>query len=230
MCRNTFWGSLFLAAIIFLYSELPSFAQENTPSTPESKVQQMDKVLQLTPSQKTQILKIYSKASANAQPGRRGDGISVGETQEDVNKILTTDQVDKWSAYTLKQAVDRRMTQIDQAVTLIDDQKEKVASIIVEEIASLNDFTEEMQKELKKEGENADRQAMMVRIREKRTELRDATDKALESILSTEQFQKYKAIQKEGRGGRGGGRGSGARGGRGGGGRGSGDRGAARQR
>ena len=165
-------------------------AQQFTPPTPESRVEQIDKAVKLNEEQKTQILKIYTDAEANAQQGGRRGGFFGGGTTEAVEKVLTPEQVKKWRAYTLQQSVDRRITQIDQAVTLTAEQKKKIVPIIEKEINATNALTAEM----RAQGEDADRQAMM----EKRKTIRAATDTALESILTKDQMAKYTAMPRRG--------------------------------
>ena len=177
--------------ILLLVMASAVIAQQYTPPTPESMVEQINKAVKLTDAQKAQILKIYTDASANARQGNRGRGRFLGgATTVAVEKVLTPDQVKKWRAYTLQQSVDRRINQIDQAVTLTADQKKKITSVIEKEITAQNALMAEM----RTQGENADRQTM----RDKMTELRSATEKALESILTKEQFEKYSAMPRRG--------------------------------
>jgi hypothetical protein len=190
MDRHIIITSFILAAVVCLVMAPLAMAQPPAPPTPESRVEQMDKVLKLTADQKAQILKIYTDAAASAQQGGRRGGFFGGATTEAVEKVLTPDQVKTWRAYTLKQSVDRRITQIDQAVTLTANQKEKITPIIEKEINAQNTLMAEM----RAQGENADREAM----RDKMTEIRSATDKALESILTKEQLEKYNAMPRRG--------------------------------
>jgi len=184
-----------LTAVVCLIVSPALMAQQFQRPTPESRVEEIVKAVKLTEDQKAQILKIYTDAEANAQQGGRRGGFFGGGTTEAVEKVLTPEQVKKWRAYTLQQSVDRRITQIDQAVTLTADQKTKIIPIIEKEINATNALTAEM----RAQGENADRQAMM----EKRKTIRAATDKALESILTKDQMAKYTAMPRGGgRGGR----------------------------
>ncbi|MFC1693027.1 hypothetical protein ACFL1R_05945 [Candidatus Latescibacterota bacterium] len=163
-------------------------AQQFQRPTPESRVEEIDKAVKLTEDQKAQILKIYTDAAANAQQGGRRGGFFGRGTVEAVEKVLTPDQVKKWRAYTLQRSIDRRINQIDQAVTLTADQKTKIIPVIEKEINAQIALTAEM----RAQGEDADFQDM----REKMTELRSATDKALESILTKEQLAKYNAMPR----------------------------------
>jgi len=183
-----------LTAVVCLIVSPALMAQQFERPTPESRVEEIDKAVKLTEEQKAQILKIYTDAEANAQQGGRRGGFFGGGTTEAVEKVLTPEQVKKWRAYTLQQSVDRRITQIDQAVTLTAEQKTKIIPIIEKEINATNALTAEM----RAQGEDADRQAMM----EKRKTIRAATDTALESILTKDQMAKYTAMPR--RGGRGG--------------------------
>ncbi|MFC1608113.1 Spy/CpxP family protein refolding chaperone, partial [Candidatus Latescibacterota bacterium] len=105
-----------------------------------------------------------------------------------VEKVLTPDQVKKWRAYTLQQSVDRRIAQIDEAVALTEEQKNKIKPIIETETKARNTLFADM----RAQGENADRETM----RDKMTEFRSATDKSIESILTKDQLEKYKAMPR----------------------------------
>ena len=207
MKRQIFFIDFMFAAMVCLALAPALMAQQTQRPTqqpqrptPESMVQEIDKAVTLTADQKTQILKIYTDAAANAQQGGRGGFFGGRATTEAVEKVLTPDQVKKWRAYTLQQSIDRRITRIDQAVTLTADQKTKIKPVIEKEINAQSKLMAEM----RAQGENADREAMT----NKMTEIRDATDKALESILTKDQLEKYKAMPRRGRGGGGGGRGT----------------------
>ena len=182
-------GSI-LVAVVSLLTASVVLAQQTTPPTPESRVEQIDKAVKLTADQKAQILKIYTDAAANAQQGGGRGGFFGGATTAAVEKVLTPDQVKKWREFTLQQSIDRRMTQIDEAVTLTADQKKKITPIIEKEIKAQTDLMTEM----RAQGENADRQAMM----DKMSALRAETDKALTSILTKEQLEKYNAMPRRG--------------------------------
>lgn len=190
MNRQTIFKVFMLTAVVFLIVSPALMAQQFERPTPESRVEQIDKAVKLTEEQKAQILKIYTDAEANAQQGGRRGGFFGGGTTEAVEKVLTPEQVKKWRAYTLQQSVDRRITQIDQAVTLTDEQKKKIVPILEKEINATNALTAEM----RAQGEDADRQAMM----EKRKTIRAATDTALESILTKDQMAKYTAMPRRG--------------------------------
>ena len=155
----------------------------NAP-TPESRVEEIDKAVSLTDDQKTQILKIYTDAANDQQGGRRG-GFFGGGTTEAVEKVLTAEQLEKWRVYTHQQSIDRRINQIDEAVTLTEDQKTKLIPVIETEVTARDALFAEM----RTQGDSGDRESM----RDKMTEISSATDKALESILTKEQLEKYKA-------------------------------------
>lgn len=202
MKRNIILTSLILTAVLCLIMAPAVMAQQGqgfTPPTPESRVETLNKAVTLTADQQAKILKIYTDLAANAQQGGRGGfgGGFGGGLPADVEKVLTPDQVKKYAAYTLQQSVDRRITQIDEAVTLTADQKKKIVPILEKETKA----TTALMAEMRAQGENADRQAMM----DKMTALRAETDKALESILTKDQLTKYSAMPRGfGRGGRGG--------------------------
>ena len=122
--------NLIIAFLICLIMALTVMAQQFQRPTPESRVEEIDKAVKLSPDQKAQILKIYTDAASDAQQsGRRGGFLGRGTT-EAVEKVLTSDQAEKWRAYTLQQSIDRRLTQIDEAVTLTADQKTKIKPVI----------------------------------------------------------------------------------------------------
>ncbi|MCE5251911.1 hypothetical protein LLG96_17030 [bacterium] len=192
MNKHIILTSFILTAVACLVIASAVMAQppQFTPPTPESIVEQIDKAAKLSDDQKAQILKIYQDAAANAQQGGRRGGFFGGATLEAVEKVMTPDQVKKWREFTLKQSIDRRITQIDQAVTLTAEQKTKITPVIEKEVNAQNALMAEM----RKQGENADREAM----RDKMTEIRSATDKALESILTKDQLEKYNAMPRRG--------------------------------
>ncbi|HEX3000271.1 MAG TPA: hypothetical protein VHR86_08560, partial [Armatimonadota bacterium] len=90
------------------------------------------------------------------------------------------------------QNVERRMNQINQAVTLTDEQKTKITPILEKELTAQTELFTKM----RAEGENADREATMNKMRD----IREATVKALESILTKEQLEKYQAMPQRGGG------------------------------
>lgn len=192
--RNIFIGVL-LAAVVFLVMAPGIMAQQFQQRTPEERVAEMEKELKLTPDQKSQIIKFYQDAAANrgqggGRGGMRGGFGMMGMLPEALTKILTPDQVKKWQAYQVQQGIDRRITQIDTAVTLTADQKTKLRPAIEKEVTAQGELFAKM----RAEGENFDREAMMTRM----GEIRDATNKALQSILTKEQMDKYNAMPRGG--------------------------------
>jgi len=187
MNRHVILTDFIIAVVMCLNMTLTGTAQQSQRPTPESRVEVIDKAVKLTPDQKVQILKIYTDAASDQQGERRRSFFGRGTT-EAVEKVLTSDQVKKWRAYTLQLSVDRRITQIDKAVTLTEDQKQKIKPVIETEISARNALFAEM----RAQGENADRETM----RDKMTEFRSATDKSLESILTKEQLEKYRAMPR----------------------------------
>ena len=188
MNRHIILTSFILAIAVSLVLTTSVTAQQFQRPTPESRVEQIGNAVTLTAAQKTAILKVYTDASGGG--GRGGFG---GATTEAVEKILTPDQVEQWRAYTLKQSVDRRITQIDEAVTLTDAQKKQIVPVLEKEIQAQT----AMMTEMRSQGQNADREGMM----EKMTAMRDATTAALGSILTKEQMGKFENMPR--RGGRG---------------------------
>ncbi|MFC1539047.1 hypothetical protein ACFL6H_06470 [Candidatus Latescibacterota bacterium] len=191
MNKQSIFKIILLSAMVCLLVSPTLMAQQFQRPTPESRVEQINTAVKLTESQRAQILKIYTDAAANAQQGGRRGGFGGGGTTAAIEKVLTPEQVKKWRAYTLQQSVERRINQIDQAVTLTDQQKKKIVPIIEKEINAQNALTAER----RAQGENADFEGM----RDKMTELRNATNKALESILTKEQLSLYNAMPRRGR-------------------------------
>jgi hypothetical protein len=189
-----FITGLFLMAVLSFLVTTVALAQQDQrpqPPTPESMVADIEKAITLTADQKTKILKIYTDAAAQAeQQGRRN--FFSGVTTE-VEKVLTAEQVKTLRAYTLKKSVDRRMTMIDEAVTLTAEQKTKLKPILEKEVTAQT----ELMAKMRAEGENADRDA----FRAKMTALRDSTNVAIQPILTKEQLEKYKNMPQRGPGG-----------------------------
>lgn len=195
MKRNAVFTVLILAAALTVVMAPLALAQQYTPPSPQERVDQISQAVTLSTEQKAKILKIYQDADANRGGGGGGGrgGFFGGATTEAVEKVLTPEQVTKWHAYTLKQSVDRRMNQIDEAVKLTDDQKKKLTPVLEKEISEQT----KMMTEMRAQGENADREAM----RDKMTALREATDKAMATILTKDQLTKYNNMPRRGFGG-----------------------------
>ncbi len=191
MKRRILFAGVLLAALACMVITTSAFAQPQPPrrQTPQERVDQMEKELKLNADQKAKILKVFTDLEANAEQGGRRGFFGFG-TPPEVEKILTPDQLKAWQAFTLKQSVDRRINQMNEALTLTDDQKAKLRPILEKETAG----TTKLMMEMRAQGENADREAM----RTKMGEFRDATTKALESILTKEQMEKYNAMPRFG--------------------------------
>ena len=190
MKRRILFAGVLLAALACMVITTSAFAQQPPQrQTPQERVDQMEKELKLTADQKAKILKVFTDLEANAEQGGRRGFFGFG-TPPEVEKILTPDQLKAWQAFTLKQSVDRRIAMMSEALTLTDDQKAKLRPILEKETAG----TTKLMMEMRAQGENADREAM----RTKMGEFRDATTKALESILTKEQMEKYNAMPRGG--------------------------------
>ncbi|MDP2984958.1 MAG: hypothetical protein Q8O92_16690 [Candidatus Latescibacter sp.] len=204
MNRRIFFASLILVAVSSLVMVPTLMAQQRgTPLTPEERVANIEKAIKLTADQKTQILKIYTDAAANAQSGggggRGGGFMGGGMLPAAVEKALTPDQVKKYNAFTRQQSIDGTITRINEAVTLTDDQKKKIVPIIEKQLDAQAAVRAERAKQVAA-GETPDNQAMM----DKMTAIRDEMVKSLGTVLNKDQLEKYNAMP---RGGRGGGRG-----------------------
>ena len=190
MNRQIILTGIILTAVMCLIVSPALMAQQFERPTPESRVEEINKAVKLTDEQKSQILKIYTDAEANAQQGGRRGGFFGGATTEAVEEVLTPSQVKKWRAYTLQQSIDRRISQIDEAVSLTADQKTKIIPVIEKEVTAQNKLMAEM----RSQGENADFEGM----RDRMSEIRGETDKALQSILTKDQLQKYNSMPRRG--------------------------------
>jgi hypothetical protein len=196
--RNIFIGVL-LAAVVFLAAAPGIMAQQFQRQTPEERVADMEKVLKLSADQKSQILKFYKDLEANrgqggggggGRGGMRGGFGMGGMLPEALTKILTPDQVKQWQAYQLKQSIDQQIDRIDQAVTLTAEQKTKIRPILESQMKTQSEYFAKM----RADGETPDRDAMMAKFQE----FRDATTKALSSVLTKEQMDKYNAMPRGG--------------------------------
>jgi hypothetical protein len=187
----------------------------------KSQVDQIDKVVTLTADQKTKLMKVYEDMFANMpqmgdfgggqgapaggqggqgapRGGMMGGGIMMfGPMQEQVEGVLTADQVKKLRAYNLKQNVDRQITMIDQIVTLTADQKTKLTPAIEKAVTAQN----EMMSGMMGGGGGGDMNAMM----EKFTALREEQNAAMAKVLTKEQMTKYTDAMNQQMGGFGGG-------------------------
>jgi hypothetical protein len=191
MIRNIILAVITVTAFAFPGLASPVIAQQNQTRTPESMVAQIEKAITLSAEQKTKLLELYKEVISKEQQSDGKATISVKETRTAVEKILTPDQMKKIFEYQLNQMVDAFMAFIDREVVLTGDQKEKITSVIAKELKSVQDYTWEISAKYEK----LDRQALMEKINDKRVELRAVTDKTIESILTKEQFEKYKAVE-----------------------------------
>lgn len=176
-----------------------------TPPTPAERVQQLEQAITLTADQRTKILAIYSDTSGGGR-GMRGFGMMGGQLPENIQAVLTADQIKQYDAYVLKQQVDQRMAMIEQNVTGITaDQRAKIAPVLEKEITGQTELFAGMRDG---GGMGGDFQG----IRDKMQALTDATTASLKSILTAQQMTQYSAMP-QGRGFGGGRMGGGGMGG-----------------
>ena len=166
-------------------------AQQFQRPTPDESVAQLDKALNLTAEQEAQLLKIFADAASSGRGGGRG-GFRGGRSNAAVEGVLTEAQVTKYRAYILQQSIERRIAQIDRAVTLTEDQKKKIIPIIEKEIIAQTKLMAGLQ-------QGGDRQGMMEKLRP----IREATATALKDILTAEQMTRYSEMRGFGGGRRG---------------------------
>lgn len=191
MKKHNILTGLMIIALACLIMTPSVIAQQNQNRTPESMVEQIEKAVTLSAEQKTKLLELYKEIISKEQQSGGKAPVSLKEARTAVEKILTPDKMKKLFEYQLNQMVDTFMAFIDREVVLTGDQKEKITPVIAKELKSLQDYTWEISVKYEK----LDRQALMEKINNKRMELRAVTDKTIESILTKEQFEKYKAVE-----------------------------------
>ena len=185
-----------IVMLVFLSVHSDCYAQEpDIKEQVDLRIKALDKELNLNDTQAEQIRKIYTDAmerfaqrSGNRSAPRSGGtamfgGVlgRFGQMDSQIEAVLTPDQVKQYRAFILKQQVDTRMTRINETLALTKDQEAKIRNIIVQDVQKTNEIFAEMR------GSGADLQAMMGKVRDQR----DATNKAIEALLTQEQVSKF---------------------------------------
>ncbi len=185
-----------IVMLAFLSVNSKCYAQElSTEEWITQRITELDKELKLNDKQEEQIRKIYTDSmermaqrTGNRPAPRRGRTSMFGgafgrfgQLNSDIEAVLTDEQAELYRAFNLKQQVDTRMANLDEALTLTDDQKVKIRKIVEEDIQKTNVIFAGMRES------GADRQTMFGEIRDQR----EATNKAIEAVLTKEQVAKF---------------------------------------
>ncbi|HUT63417.1 MAG TPA: hypothetical protein VMZ04_05615, partial [Anaerolineae bacterium] len=177
-----------IVMLVFLSVHSDCYAQEpDIKEQVDLRIKALDKELNLNDTQAEQIRKIYTDAMERfgQRSGTRSGGTAMfggvlgrfGKMDSQIEAVLTPDQVKQYRAFILKQQVDTRMTRLNETLALTKDQEAKIRNIIVQDVQKTNEIFAEMR------GSGADLQAMMGKVRDQR----DATNKAIEALLTQEQ-------------------------------------------
>ena len=191
--------------ILFVFISLSSkcYTQEqNLDEQINLYIKELDEELNLNDKQEEQIRKIYTDAMGRmaqrrgnrpAPPGGatgmfRGGFGRFGQIDSDIEAVLTSEQVKKYRAFKLKQQVDARMSNLDETLSLNDEQKAKIRKIVEQDIQETNKIFVEMRES------EADRQTIFKKLRDQREE----TNKAIEAVLTSDQVEKYRSNMSRG--------------------------------
>ena len=112
-----------------------------------------------------------------------------GQIDSDIEAVLTNEQVKKYHSFNLKQQVDARMSNLDETLSLNDEQKAKIRKIVEQDIQKTNEIFVEMRES------EADRQTIFDKLRDQRED----TNKVIEAVLTSEQIEKYRSSMSMGR-------------------------------
>ena len=191
-------GRAILIFLVFISVNSKCYTQEQSISEQvDLIIKELDKELNLNDEQEKQIQKIYTDfmermaerfGDRPAPSGRRfgmfrGGFGRFGRVDSDVEAVLTPEQVKKYRAFNLKQQVDSRMAYLDSTLTLDSDQEAKIRKIVEADIPKTNKIFAEMRES------DADRQTIFGKISDQREE----TQKAIETLLTAEQIEKYRS-------------------------------------
>ncbi len=193
-----------LIILVFISVNSKCYTQEQSINERVNiRIKELDKELNLNDKQEKQIRKIYTDIMEKMAQ-RRGDrpapregrtgmfrgGFSrFGQIDSDIEAVLTPEQVKKYRAVNLKRQIDERMVNLDETLTLTDDQKVKIRKIVEQDIQKTNEIFAEMRES------GSERRAIFSKIRDQREE----TNKAIETLLTPEQAEKYRSSMNRGR-------------------------------
>ena len=175
----------FGALPVFAQQERPRDGQQDRPSVAEF-VDQLTEELKLTEDQKTKITDIMTQSRSDAQDtggrSRRGGFGRQRQLNASIEAVLTSEQVEKYRAFIIRQQVDRRIERLTSQLTLTEDQIKKIRPIIEDEYKKMSALREKMR-------ESDDRSAMMEQMRG----IRDESNKAIEAVLTPEQAETFRS-------------------------------------
>ena len=177
--------------------------------TIEQRIEELSKVLDLSEDQKAEITKIWTEQRANMQQRMQGQQRPEGQEQSQrrpqgegggmrgggmrggmmgggaLEKVLTAEQMEKYSEYQAQNRVRMRIEMMSRRLNLTDDQQAKLTAIIIgqnEKMASMMD------------SEDQDRRTRQREMRK----IQQETDKAIEEILNEEQVKTYRSMPRGG--------------------------------
>ena len=194
-----------LILLVFISVNSKCYTQEqNINERVNLRIKELNNELNLNDKQEEQIGKIYTdlmEGMAQRRGNRtapRGGGFDggfaggfgrFGQIDSDIEAVLTNEQVKKYRAFNLKQQVDARMSNLDETLSLNDEQKAKIRKIVEHDIQKTNEIFAEMRES------EADRQTIFDKLRDQRED----TNKVIEAVLTSEQIEKYRSSMSMGR-------------------------------
>jgi len=177
----------------------------------ENRIEEMDKAAKLKDEQKEQIRKILTEGMGNTSRMFNRTGSRDGERtqsrdgeraqssddrsamfremmqrrqkqQDDINAVLTEDQLKKYNTYQIKRQVDPRIARLDKELELKDAQKTKIRKILEQDVEK----TREIMGKIPESSEERTKQRTVLQAQ------RSNTENAIEKVLTDEQKGKYK--------------------------------------
>ena len=161
----------------------------------DRRLEELDEALELTDEQKTQLESLFNQ-DLPREPAPQGQSRSerlnafrsmrqrrTGR-EEDIKKILTPEQYEKYNNLQKKQRIDMRFDRLDEQLTLTEAQKTVIRGIL--------ERNDEMMRELM----GKDYEDRRERFEAMRT-LREKTDKAIEEELTESQKKEYQDMLEQ---------------------------------
>ena len=160
-----------------------------------SRLEELDKALELTDEQKKQLEALFNQdlpRESGTQPQSREDRLAAfrasrqqrGRRGEEIQKILTPEQFNKYQNLQRNQRIDSRLDMLVKGLELNDEQKTKIRGIL--------ERNDEMMRELM----GKDYEDRRERFEAMRT-LREKTDKAIEEELTESQKKEYQDMLEQ---------------------------------
>lgn len=184
-----------LGIVILVSAYSTCYAQQ--AQSVDDRINELDKTLNLTDKQKEQIRELFETQMQNQRQrpdsGRQRPGwfgMRSGfrsRTDSAVEDILTEEQVTQYRTYRRNRNIDMRITSLDDALELNDDQKAKIRTIIEEESKKSEKIFEDMPES------REDRREYFQKFRE----LREETNEALEEVFTKKQSKQYNDMLEE---------------------------------